>query len=83
MILVAPLAGARIEIIDNPDFEDTAYVAPLAGARIEINPTGSIIAEVEVAPLAGARIEMFYSARWWWLCRSLPSRERGLKFLNR
>ena len=34
---VAPLAGAWIEIIDNPDFEDTAYaVAPLAGAWIEI-----------------------------------------------
>ena len=33
---VAPLAGARIEIISPSRMSTQAYVAPLAGARIEI-----------------------------------------------
>ena len=33
---VAPLAGARIEIMSGFDYEVVGNVAPLAGARIEI-----------------------------------------------
>ena len=36
MALVAPLAGARIEIVMKYLTEKDRYVAPLAGARIEI-----------------------------------------------
>ncbi len=56
--IVAPLAGARIEMANN--FDDVVWwiVAPLAGARIEIIKTGSVTDAMLVAPLAGARIEI-------------------------
>ena len=42
-IAVAPLAGARIEMVYEKCGEDRgAYVAPLAGARIEMMQTVSI-----------------------------------------
>ena len=57
--VVAPLAGARIEIQQKENCYQLFGVAPLAGARIEIvsfvAKQGQITA---VAPLAGARIEM-------------------------
>ena len=37
LLLVAPLAGARIEILDAVLYTYTGNVAPLAGARIEID----------------------------------------------
>ena len=37
---VAPLAGARIEIVVIGNFYFNTKVAPLAGARIEIPPYG-------------------------------------------
>ena len=37
-MIVAPLAGARIEIMVNVTSVSSLPVAPLAGARIEITP---------------------------------------------
>ena len=60
-------------------FED---VAPFAGAWIEIeNRTGRGTAGAGVAPFAGAWIEMLMcSIDEITSLKSLPSRERGLKF---
>ena len=57
-ILVAPLAGAWIEI--KVKVADTLMdgVAPLAGAWIEIHNRGKQRRRVAVAPLAGAWIEI-------------------------
>ena len=60
--IVAPLAGAWIEIIDGGKIPRTTNaVAPLAGAWIEI-----ILSDVNACMLL----------------MSLPSRERGLKFVS-
>ena len=61
-MMVAPLAGARIEIIETYDEGSTKTVAPLAGARIEIYGWQHSILPKTVAPLAGARIEITYRA---------------------
>ena len=55
-------------------------VAPFAGAWIEIRNDKDICNGSNVAPFAGAWIEM--TSEDWLRCtmRSLPSRERGLKF---
>ena len=58
-ILVAPLAGAWIEIVSMFDTDFSARVAPLAGAWIEI---------VLIIDFSQT-------------CSSLPSRERGLKYI--
>ena len=79
---VAPLAGARIEISSFLVKSTIGFVAPLAGARIEIKQYIDKISSTNVAPLAGARIEIYnldYVFGW---KESLPSRERGLKFLS-
>ena len=56
-------------------------VAPLAGAWIEIMTGASRLQNSFVAPLAGAWIEIL-SNMVDLLLSSLPSRERGLKFLE-
>ena len=56
-------------------------VAPLAGARIEIGKNASTFSYGLVAPLAGARIEIFVDVTEYTQVGSLPSRERGLKYL--
>ena len=78
---VAPLAGAWIEIGTAVwgDLTD-AIVAPLAGAWIEISYADRTGTWTWVAPLAGAWIEIVFSASQPMDSRSLPSRERGLKF---
>ncbi len=103
-IVVAPLAGARIEIPvphsrshslrSLPSRERGLkfdqiirhcchlLVAPLAGARIEIPSCGSRSAARRVAPLAGARIEINKMLGKGYVFMSLPSRERGLKFVR-
>ena len=56
-------------------------VAPFAGAWIEMMTNSTYTGEYDVAPFAGAWIEIVRAA--WLPCgrlRSLPSRERGLKF---
>ena len=59
-------------------------VAPLAGAWIEITAIASAIHAGTVAPLAGAWIEIVIGGHIFGIPgKSLPSRERGLKFLPR
>ena len=78
--MVAPFAGAWIEMQSAPEGGRSSPVAPFAGAWIEI--LGAHPEEIVncVAPFAGAWIEIFIEvvlpngAR-----TSLPSRERGLK----
>ncbi len=77
--LVAPFAGAWIEIsapkvLDTPDI-----VAPFAGAWIEIATSLSLCNICCVAPFAGAWIEINKRGNRFTQGESLPSRERGLK----
>ena len=58
--IVAPFAGAWIEIVEFPDVSTTPPVAPFAGAWIEIT-----------ADSDRGSADM-----------SLPSRERGLKYVK-
>ena len=59
MILpVAPLVGARIEIIGILQDWSSFWVAPLVGARIEIFACWLLRFPSLVAPLVGARIEI-------------------------
>ena len=80
--LVAPLAGAWIEIITKYSISSAfRVVAPLAGAWIEIQHRLYDLKNPEVAPLAGAWIEI--CARTPVFCPrplSHPSRVRGLKY---
>ena len=57
-----------------------SVVAPLAGAWIEIHKTGEYFYASPVAPLAGAWIEMAGGKRQMCFMKSLPLRERGLKW---
>ena len=56
--LVAPLAGARIEIGGHQNRHHRVKVAPIAGARIEITTALAGLKKALVAPIAGARIEI-------------------------
>ena len=56
--IVAPLAGAWIEIAKIGSSGDSAKVAPLAGAWIEIVVSEKTNKYSQVAPLAGAWIEI-------------------------
>ena len=78
---VAPLAGARIEIPGLALPIPVTTVAPLAGARIEMHERSAWRFERTVAPLAGARIEINKANHSISVDGSLPSRERGLKYL--
>ena len=79
--LVAPLAGAWIEIKEQKNQKILWKVAPLAGAWIEIAAASfSGVDRLPVAPLAGAWIEILRVCIFWNPdFMSLPSRERGLK----
>ena len=81
--MVAPLAGAWIEIKKWTLMYNKRVVAPLAGAWIEIFDKKLKKQRFTVAPLAGAWIEI-QSIYWmgWTGGWSLPSRERGLKLLK-
>ena len=80
--LVAPFAGAWIEIVYA--FTETAHihVAPFAGAWIEIELQSSERDRQRiVAPFAGAWIEICSLSIITTSYASLPSRERGLKYV--
>ena len=62
--------------------QERAEVAPLAGARIEMSYAACGSSTLPVAPLAGARIEIVTYINLLCCFWSLPSRERGLKFLS-
>ena len=78
--IVAPLAGAWIEILESKGMDSNTFVAPLAGAWIEIRETYAAQEAKLVAPLAGAWIEIHNDRKLDGQCQSLPSRERGLKY---
>ena len=59
--LVAPFAGAWIEMDMLPDFSQSIFVAPFAGAWIEIFQTVGYLFRKVVAPFAGAWIEITVS----------------------
>ncbi len=83
VIVVAPLAGAWIEITHLGVIVVRGVVAPLAGAWIEISIYGRPFRKMLVAPLAGAWIEIEeWRATLLKATPSLPSRERGLKYRN-
>ena len=77
--IVAPLAGAWIEILESKGMDSNTFVAPLAGAWIEIRETYAAQEAKLVAPLAGAWIEIRFYPPADPALSSLPSRERGLK----
>ena len=81
-MMVAPFAGAWIEIIQFSSFLTARSVAPFAGAWIEIEAGGYHRREKAVAPFAGAWIEIFNVFGNVHVLMSLPSRERGLKSGN-
>ncbi len=56
--LVAPYAGAWIEIVSSAEPSPTAGVAPYAGAWIEILFNAFNSGDIKVAPYAGAWIEI-------------------------
>ena len=77
--MVAPFAGAWIEIIFKVFMLIGLTVAPFAGAWIEILTQKEYVNTVIVAPFAGAWIEIFrlnFQAK---NAESHPSRVRGLK----
>ena len=82
MALVAPFAGAWIEIKYVIGYFSRHIVAPFAGAWIEMLNGVPISSAVVVAPFAGAWIEMTEAALPEDTPESLPSRERGLKFIK-
>ena len=78
--IVAPFAGAWIEMEHQNDLPCTRKVAPFAGAWIEIAEGMEQTGQRFVAPFAGAWIEISVSySKSHQMPRSLPSRERGLK----
>ena len=79
-MIVAPFAGAWIEIDNIKELYSAVYVAPFAGAWIEIesNRCGSM--SVKVAPFAGAWIEISTQPTSFAAILSHPSRVRGLKY---
>ena len=79
MEIVAPFAGAWIEILRFSIDDGTVNVAPFAGAWIEIPVSCADILLKFVAPFAGAWIEMALLSKNLVEVKSLPSRERGLK----
>ena len=81
---VAPFAGAWIEICKILGEYELVPVAPFAGAWIEIVKSLEESLAILVAPFAGAWIEIFYARSWMGNGGlSLPSRERGLKSVQR
>ena len=79
-IIVAPFAGAWIEIMNNYAMNEVQPgVAPFAGAWIEmVSPLANPLRS-RVAPFAGAWIEICIFISKHIFVLSLPSRERGLK----
>ena len=61
--MVAPFAGAWIEIIDFWEQANIENVAPFAGAWIEISNKLNLYKEKYVAPFAGAWIEIKTSSK--------------------
>ena len=67
-------------MLDNGRVLKADYVAPFAGAWIEIVWSVGNSIRKTVAPFAGAWIEMIVLITGKEVVKSLPSRERGLKY---
>ena len=80
--IVAPHAGAWIEIISVVTSWQQYAVAPHAGAWIEMLTLQELTVVCQVAPHAGAWIEIIGPESVQSLKMSLPTRERGLKCLK-
>ena len=78
---VAPLVGAWIEISNSHQRICPTAVAPLVGAWIEMLPRSKYCMDEAVAPLVGAWIEIGNTTTIASGIGSLPSWERGLKYL--
>ena len=82
-IAVTPFAGVWIEIEDIENMLKEALVTPFAGVWIEIQITQKKRNMCHVTPFAGVWIEIairtIFDSK---CCRSLPSRECGLKYLS-
>ena len=79
-MMVAPLAGAWVEMSNSVLKKPEYIVAPLAGAWVEIALVSCKPKFNRVAPLAGAWVEIKDTYQGVHFEMSLPSRERGLKF---
>ena len=79
---VAPLVGAWIEIYHPLSDTIELSVAPLVGAWIEILDLINTGVFWAVAPLVGAWIEIFWPPSIMMISTSLPSWERGLKYVD-
>ena len=83
-LLVAPFTGAWIEILSHGCRCQSLWVAPFTGAWIEIQALISSARTRPVAPFTGAWIEITDSSPYTIAyARSLPLRERGLKYGRR
>ena len=78
--MVAPYAGAWIEMMMLGSVKFCINVAPYAGAWIEMPWSVHRGMVARVAPYAGAWIEMAHLQTAWCGILSLPTRERGLKY---
>ena len=79
---VAPLVGAWIEIYPFICRIISVHVAPLVGAWIEISRELTAREKLKVAPLVGAWIEITSLTQDVCNILSLPSWERGLKYVK-
>ncbi len=80
--MVAPHVGAWIEILYRNKCGGERIVAPHVGAWIEILRESLVAWHVRVAPHVGAWIEIKVAVPAGTLPTSLPTWERGLKFLD-
>ena len=79
--MVAPLAGAWIEICSTDAVSMRGCVAPLAGAWIEMHYTSQAPSPLWSLPSRERGLKYFDSYSQLVDALSLPSRERGLKSL--
>ena len=77
--VVAPHAGAWIEIPTSANVSSKVIVAPHAGAWIEMVTRAPMRDRRAVAPHAGAWIEIGHNKVSFVVLRSRPTRARGLK----
>ena len=79
--MVAPFVGAWIEIVDFGLCIPNGRVAPFVGAWIEMIAPPNAFINFSVAPFVGAWIEICREVDVEEKPKSLPSWERGLKYL--
>ena len=79
-MLVAPLAGAWIEIRSKITYGDAYLVAPLAGAWIEILLCSRVSTCIWSLPSRERGLKFENTLVYPRIVESLPSRERGLKY---